>query len=125
MGPGRLRVGGAVPMPGGRSVAVRPEPVEGHPTACGRSATDFDVMWPLDTPRCRIGALGVGGAWGWPGGLPTPAGLQLHRLALIHGLKLGGVAINRKMLAQLAVDDPDGFAKVAEQAKEHLQAATA
>ena len=45
---------------------------------------------------------------------------------LIHGLKLAGVAVNRKMLADLAVDDPDGFAKIAEQAKAQLeQAATA
>ena len=42
---------------------------------------------------------------------------------LIHGLKLGGILINRKMLAVMAIDDPDGFAKVTAQAKEHLAAA--
>ena len=42
---------------------------------------------------------------------------------LIHGLKLGGILINRKMLAAMAIDDPDGFATVAAQAKEHLGAA--
>ena len=44
---------------------------------------------------------------------------------LIHGLKLAGVAVNRKMLAELAVDDPDGFAKIAEQAKAQLEQAAA
>ena len=39
---------------------------------------------------------------------------------LIHGLKLAGVEINRKMLAELAVEDPEGFARVAERAKEQL-----
>ena len=40
----------------------------------------------------------------------------------IHGLKLAGVAINRKMLAELAVNDPDAFAALAEKAKEALAA---
>ena len=44
---------------------------------------------------------------------------------LIHGLKLAGVAVNRKMLAELAVDDPDGFAKIADQAKAQLDQAAA
>ena len=44
---------------------------------------------------------------------------------LIHGLKLAGVAVNRKMLAELAVDDPDGFAKIADQAKAQLEQAAA
>ena len=42
---------------------------------------------------------------------------------LIHGLKLAGVEVNRKMLADLAVRDPDGFAQIATRAKEQLQAA--
>ncbi len=50
-------------------------------------------------------------------------GLSYSRL--IHGLKLAGVAINRKMLAELAVDDPDGFAKIADQAKQQLEASAA
>ena len=44
---------------------------------------------------------------------------------LIHGLKLAGVAVNRKMLAELAVDDPDGFAKIAAQARAQLEEAAA
>ncbi|MCR5154954.1 MAG: 50S ribosomal protein L20 [Lachnospiraceae bacterium] len=36
---------------------------------------------------------------------------------LMHGLKLAGVEINRKMLAELAVNDPAGFAQIAEVAK--------
>jgi large subunit ribosomal protein L20 len=43
----------------------------------------------------------------------------------IHGLKLAGIAINRKMLAELAVNDPDAFAALAEKAKEALAAKAA
>lgn len=39
---------------------------------------------------------------------------------LMHGLKLAGVNINRKMLADLAVSDAAGFAKLAETAKAKL-----
>ena len=35
----------------------------------------------------------------------------------MHGLKLAGVDINRKMLAELAVNDAEGFAALAEIAK--------
>jgi len=51
------------------------------------------------------------------------AAARLHGLRyneFIHGLKLAGVAINRKMLAELAVNDPDAFAALAEKAKEAL-----
>ncbi len=41
---------------------------------------------------------------------------------LIHGLKRAGVEIDRKMLADLAVRDPDAFGQVAEQAKAALAA---
>ena len=36
---------------------------------------------------------------------------------MIHGLKVSGVEINRKMLAELAVNDAAGFASLAEIAK--------
>ena len=36
---------------------------------------------------------------------------------LIHGLKVAGVDINRKMLAELAVNDAEGFTALAEMAK--------
>lgn len=35
----------------------------------------------------------------------------------MHGLKLAGVDLNRKVLADMAVNDADGFAKLAELAK--------
>ena len=38
----------------------------------------------------------------------------------MNGLKLAGVEINRKMLAELAVYDAEAFAKLAEIAKENL-----
>ena len=39
---------------------------------------------------------------------------------LIHGLKLAGIDLNRKVLADLAVSDKAAFAKVCEQAKNAL-----
>lgn len=41
---------------------------------------------------------------------------------LINGLKLAGIDLDRKVLAQLAVESPEGFAKVAESAKQALSA---
>jgi large subunit ribosomal protein L20 len=48
------------------------------------------------------------------------AGLTYGRL--MHGLKLGGIAIDRKMLADLAVHDPAGFNAIAELAKSKIAA---
>ena len=39
---------------------------------------------------------------------------------LMHGLKLAGVNLNRKMLAEIAVSDKEAFAAIAEQAKAAL-----
>ena len=39
---------------------------------------------------------------------------------LMHGLKLAGADINRKMLADIAVNDADGFKEIAELAKSKL-----
>jgi large subunit ribosomal protein L20 len=39
---------------------------------------------------------------------------------LIHGLLLANVELNRKTLANLAVEDPDTFTKIVELAKAHL-----
>ena len=36
---------------------------------------------------------------------------------MMHGLKVSGVEINRKMLAEMAVNDAEGFAALAEMAK--------
>ena len=36
---------------------------------------------------------------------------------MMHGLKVSGVEINRKMLAEMAVNDAEGFAALAELAK--------
>ena len=36
---------------------------------------------------------------------------------LMHGLKVAGIEINRKMLSDLAISDPEGFASLAEIAK--------
>ena len=40
---------------------------------------------------------------------------------LMHGLKLAGINLNRKMLAEIAVSDKDAFAAIAEKAKEALK----
>ena len=40
---------------------------------------------------------------------------------LINGLKVAGVDINRKMRSEIAINDPEGFAKLAETAKAALK----
>ena len=45
-------------------------------------------------------------------------GLSYSRL--MHGLKLAGIDLNRKMLSELAVNDSAAFSKLAELAKEKL-----
>ena len=44
----------------------------------------------------------------------------LSYIKLMHGLKVAGVDMNRKMLAEMAVNDAAGFAAVAEVAKKAL-----
>ncbi len=39
---------------------------------------------------------------------------------LMHGLKLAGINLNRKMLAEIAVSDKEAFAKIVEAAKAAL-----
>ena len=39
---------------------------------------------------------------------------------LIHGLAVAEIGVNRKILADLAVRNPDAFTAIAEQAKSHL-----
>ena len=48
------------------------------------------------------------------------AAARLHGLSysrLIHGLKQAGVETDRKVLAEMAVHDPEGFAAVVQQAR--------
>ncbi len=45
-------------------------------------------------------------------------GLSYSRM--VHGLKVAGVDINRKLLADLAVSDPQGFTALAQVAKQNL-----
>ena len=44
---------------------------------------------------------------------------------LIHGLKLGGVDLDRKILADMAVTDAEGFTALVTQAQGHLKSAPA
>jgi len=44
-------------------------------------------------------------------------GLSYSRM--MHGLKVAGVDINRKVLAELAISDPGGFTQLAELAKQN------
>lgn len=46
-------------------------------------------------------------------------GLSYSRL--MHGLKLAGIDVNRKMLADIAVNDERAFEQLAAQAKSHMQ----
>jgi large subunit ribosomal protein L20 len=39
---------------------------------------------------------------------------------MVHGLKVAGVDINRKMLAELAITDPQGFTQLVELAKKSV-----
>ncbi len=39
---------------------------------------------------------------------------------LMNGLKLAGVEVNRKMLSEMAIQDPAGFAQLVEVAKAKL-----
>ena len=41
---------------------------------------------------------------------------------LMHGLKLANIAINRKMLSEMAILDAEGFTKLCEEAKAALNA---
>ena len=43
----------------------------------------------------------------------------------IHGLKLAGIELDRKILADMAVRDPEGFATLIEKARGELAATTA
>ncbi len=46
--------------------------------------------------------------------------LGLKYSELIHGLQKGGVAVDRSVLADLALNEPQGFAKLVEVAKSSL-----
>jgi large subunit ribosomal protein L20 len=51
------------------------------------------------------------------------AAARTHGLSysqFMHGLKTGGVTVDRKMLADLAVGDPEGFGSFAQLAKSNL-----
>jgi large subunit ribosomal protein L20 len=51
------------------------------------------------------------------------AAARMHGLSysrLIHGLSVAGIDLNRKMLAEMAVRDPEGFGQIAAKAREAL-----
>ena len=53
------------------------------------------------------------------------AGARLNGLSysrLMHGLKLAGVDLNRKVLSEMAINDAKAFAEVADIAKKQLEA---
>jgi large subunit ribosomal protein L20 len=53
------------------------------------------------------------------------AGARMNDLSyskFIHGLKGAGIELDRKVLAELAISDPDGFAKIAGVASQHFHA---
>ncbi|MEG1463188.1 MAG: 50S ribosomal protein L20, partial [Anaerorhabdus sp.] len=39
---------------------------------------------------------------------------------LMHGLKLAGITVNRKMLSEIAIHDPKGFETIVDSAKKAL-----
>ena len=51
------------------------------------------------------------------------AAVRAHGLSyskFMHGLSKAGINLNRKMLAEMAVRNPEGFSKIVEKAKEAL-----
>ncbi|KXZ39322.1 large subunit ribosomal protein L20 [Alkalithermobacter thermoalcaliphilus JW-YL-7 = DSM 7308] len=53
------------------------------------------------------------------------AGARMNGLSysrFINGLKLAGININRKMLAEMAINDPEGFKQLVETAKQKISA---
>ncbi len=51
------------------------------------------------------------------------AAARLHDLSyskLMHGLKMAGVELDRKVLAELAISDPSGFEQIAKRAAQQL-----
>ena len=51
------------------------------------------------------------------------AAARMHDLSyskFMNGMKLAGVEINRKMLSEIAINDPKAFAELVEVAKKHL-----
>ncbi|SHH24074.1 50S ribosomal protein L20 [Tepidibacter thalassicus] len=53
------------------------------------------------------------------------AATRLHGLSysrFINGLKLAGININRKMLSEMAINDPEGFKQLVETAKQKINA---
>ena len=52
------------------------------------------------------------------------AAAKLHGLSysqFVHGLKAGGIDLDRKILADMAVRDAEGFAALVQSAKQHLK----
>lgn len=47
---------------------------------------------------------------------------DMNYSTLMHGLKLEGINLNRKMLSEIAIHDPEGFKKLAQTAKEAISA---
>ena len=57
----------------------------------------------------------------WIARINAPARMNdISYSKLMHGLKLAGVDINRKMLSEMAISDAEGFAKLVEVAKAQL-----
>ena len=62
--------------------------------------------------------LGVTSTGRYPASCPMKPGLSYSRF--MYGLKLAGVEMNRKILADMAINDAEGFKTLAELAKSKL-----
>ncbi len=90
--------GTIVSVGGGVWVREQGDPkIKTHRGAAKRKKRDFRQLWVV-----RINAAA------------RANGLTYGRL--INGMKAAGIALDRKSLAELAVNHPDAFAKVAQQA---------
>jgi len=53
------------------------------------------------------------------------AGTRMHGMSyskFINGLKIAGISINRKMLSEMAIHDPEGFKQLVDVAKQKINA---
>ena len=99
--------------------------VEGDAETVGKAVGKDDAM---DDGQTQAGSLPD--VFGREEGFEDPvlhrrfnAAARIHKLSynrFIHGLKLAKIDLDRKVLAELAISDPAGFAKIAELAAQKL-----
>ena len=79
------------------------------------------VKGAMMTRKHRKKILGLAkGYWGNKSRHYKMANQQMMKSTFMHGLKLAGIDMNRKMLSETAIHDPAAFTALCEQAKAAL-----